>query len=81
MTETAIRVEPLSQSCGALIHGADLNDLSDDRFDLLRSTLADRGVIFIEDQNLSPEQHIAFARRWGDIDINFAKNDDHVSGA
>jgi taurine dioxygenase len=36
----------------------------------LKATLADRGVIFIEGQSLTPEQHIAFARRWGEIDIN-----------
>jgi taurine dioxygenase len=70
MTEAAFEVEPLSDACGALIRGVDLNALSDAQFGVLRSTLAERGVIFIEDQALDPEQHIAFARRWGDIDIN-----------
>jgi taurine dioxygenase len=28
------------------------------------------GVIFFRDQDLSPEQHIAFAKRWGEIEIN-----------
>ena len=70
MTEAGLEVEPLSDRCGARIVGADLNRLSDEGFGVLRSTLAERGVIFIEDQSLTPEQHIAFARRWGEIDIN-----------
>ena len=36
----------------------------------MRRALADRGVLFLEGQSLTPEQHIAFARRWGEIDIN-----------
>jgi taurine dioxygenase len=53
-----------------VIDGVDLTMLSDGHLETLRHTLAERGAVFIRDQTLSPEQHIAFARRWGAIDIN-----------
>ena len=70
MIDAALKIEPLSETCGARVAGVDLNHLSDAALAALRSVLAERGVIFIEDQALSPEQHIAFARRWGEIDLN-----------
>ena len=30
----------------------------------------ENGVAVLRDQELSPEQHIAFAKRWGGIDVN-----------
>ena len=38
--------------------------------ELVRRAYLDHGVIFFRDQSLTPEQHIAFATRWGEIDIN-----------
>ncbi len=70
MARSEMEIEPLSEACGARIAGIDLNDLSDGQFEAMKGVLADRGVIFIEGQDLTPEQHIAFARRWGEIDIN-----------
>ncbi|MBV8594173.1 MAG: TauD/TfdA family dioxygenase, partial [Caulobacteraceae bacterium] len=65
-----LAVEPLAAACGARIGPVDLTRLSDGEFAQMRAVLADRGVIFIEDQDLSPEQHIDFAKRWGEIDVN-----------
>ncbi|MFV4677371.1 TauD/TfdA dioxygenase family protein, partial [Mycobacterium tuberculosis] len=36
----------------------------------LKAELSQRGVLVIRDQTLSPEAHIGFARRWGEIDVN-----------
>ena len=36
----------------------------------MRGALNDHGVIFFHDQKLTPEQHIAFAARFGEIDVN-----------
>jgi taurine dioxygenase len=63
-------IRPLSEHCGAEIAGVDLTDLSSETLRTLKATLAERGVVFLHDQHLTPEQHIAFARRWGEIDIN-----------
>jgi len=56
--------------CGAEVLGVDLNDLSDADMAALRRAYADNGVIFFRDQALTEDQHIAFARRWGEIDVN-----------
>jgi taurine dioxygenase len=62
---------PYSSALGALISDVDLaQPLSDDVFATLRQAFHDHGVIFFRDQVLSPEQHLAFARRWAPIDVN-----------
>ena len=66
-----IDVRPLSGAVGAEIHGVDLSDeIPGEQFAEIRSAFADNGVIFFRDQDLTPEQHISFARRWGPININ-----------
>ncbi|WP_085808177.1 TauD/TfdA family dioxygenase [Sphingomonas sp. TZW2008] len=64
---------------GVEFTGINLNQLDDGTFAAMRNALADHGVVFIRDQQLTPEQHIAFARRWGTIDINnyFPANGGH----
>lgn len=75
----SVQMQPLSEHVGVEASGVDLNTLGDDAFELLRDAVATRGVLFIRDQSLTPEQHIAFARRWGDIDVNkyFPANGGH----
>ncbi len=64
-------VAPTSGALGAEINGVDLSEpLSDPQIDELRGALNQYGVIFFRDQTLTPEQHIAFAERFGPIDIN-----------
>jgi taurine dioxygenase len=56
---------------GAEIGNVDLStELGDEDFALIRQAFADHGLIFFRDQQITPEQHIAFARRWGAININ-----------
>ncbi len=69
MTTTAA-IRPLSGGCGAIVEGIDLSALSDHDQTLLARAHADHGVLFFHDQQLSPEAHIALARRWGEIDVN-----------
>ncbi len=38
--------------------------------DAIARAHGDYGVIFFRDQRLTPEQHVAFARRFGDINVN-----------
>lgn len=63
---------------GAYISGVDLSKpLSDAAFDEIDRALAEHTVIFFRDQTLTPEQHIALAERFGEIDVNrFFKPDD-----
>jgi len=54
-----------------MISGVDLSQpLGDADFTTIRQAFLDHGVIFFRDQQLTPEQHLAFARRWAPIDIN-----------
>ncbi|MGP1282100.1 MAG: TauD/TfdA dioxygenase family protein [Parasphingopyxis sp.] len=56
---------------GAEIGNVDLStELGDEDFALIRQAFADHGLIFFRDQRITPEQHIAFAKRWGAININ-----------
>ncbi|HWD49255.1 MAG TPA: TauD/TfdA family dioxygenase [Rhizomicrobium sp.] len=66
------------EGCGVEILGVDLNDLSDADWNTIRETHAQNGLIFFRDQKLTPEEHIAFAKRWGEIDVN--KFFPHVPG-
>ncbi|MEZ5996697.1 MAG: TauD/TfdA family dioxygenase, partial [Hyphomonadaceae bacterium] len=50
--------------------GVDLRALTETDFALIKAAYAEHGVIFFRDQELDEEQHIAFARRWGPININ-----------
>ena len=69
--EAAIDIRPIAGALGAEIHGIDLgSEISNDTFGQIRQVFLDYSVIFFRDQNLSPEQHIAFAERWGNININ-----------
>ncbi|MEM9622684.1 MAG: TauD/TfdA family dioxygenase, partial [Pseudomonadota bacterium] len=55
---------------GAAVSGVDLSNFSDAALAELRTAFAEHSVLFFADQQLSPEQHIALAQRWGDININ-----------
>ncbi|MGD8419396.1 MAG: TauD/TfdA family dioxygenase, partial [Gammaproteobacteria bacterium] len=68
---STIEVTPLSPALGAEIGRVDIASGIDDRqFAELRQAFADYGVVFLRDQDITPDQHIAFAERWGRIDIN-----------
>jgi taurine dioxygenase len=56
---------------GAEIGNIDLRDpVGDDDLAILRQAYAKHGLLLFRDQQISPEQHIAFAERWGEININ-----------
>ncbi len=63
-------IEPATGHCGAEIREVDLNALTDSSFTSLQDALFTHGVIFLRDQSLSPEAHVALAQRFGEIDIN-----------
>lgn len=66
----SLEVRPLP-GVGAELLGVDLSaGVSDAEFAAMRAAYAEHGVIFFRDQNISEEEHIAFARRWAPIDIN-----------
>jgi taurine dioxygenase len=60
-------VLPLSGTLGAEIRGVDLARLDNDAFADIHQALLDHGVICFRDQDITPAQQIAFARRWGEV--------------
>ena len=64
-------VERLGATIGAVLHGVDLRrDVSDDVIAEIRRALHEFKVIFFRDQPLTAEQHVAFGRRFGQLEIH-----------
>ncbi len=66
----AITVEPLTATIGAEVGGVDLGDVDGDTFEALRKAFIDHKVLVFRDQHLSIDEHIAFGRRWGDLEVH-----------
>lgn len=66
-----INATPTSRQVGAEIGGVDIAaGINDEQFSEIRQAFSDYGVIFLRDQAITPDQHIEFARRWGEINVN-----------
>ena len=65
-------VEPLTATIGAEVSGVDLaDDLDDDTIAEIRAALVRWKVIFFRDQHgLDRASHVAFGRRFGDLEIH-----------
>lgn len=75
-----ITVTPRGATLGAEISGIDLTaDLSDDVIADIARALADYKVVYFRDQPITSAQHVAFARRFGDLEIHpfITGNDEH----
>lgn len=64
-----MQITPLA-GAGAEITGVDLRRLTNAEFASVKAAYAQYGVVFFRDQSLSEDDHIAFARRFGPININ-----------
>ena len=63
-----IIINRLSGSIGAEIIGADVKN--ERHWPIIRKAFIDFSVISIREQNITPDDHIAFAKRWGEINVN-----------
>src|SRR5262245_9455240 len=71
MARATISVEKLTPHVGAVISGVDLAEpLPEATFKQIHDCLIDSGVIFFRDQHLTPEQHKAFGRRFGELHMH-----------
>ena len=63
-----LKLEPLSPSIGTVIHGVDLANLTEPELRFLRKVWLERKVIFFRKQgHLTHQQHLDFARHFGDV--------------
>jgi taurine dioxygenase len=65
-----MQIESLSKYVGAEVKGVDVADLSDDAFEKIEDAYNRHSVLLLCGQKLTPEQHIAFARRFGELEIS-----------
>ncbi|NKB60531.1 MAG: taurine dioxygenase [Alphaproteobacteria bacterium] len=71
MTYQHIEVKPISGALGAEIAGVDLSqDIGNAVFSEVQQALHENLVIFFRDQELTPEQHKDFGRRFGTLNIH-----------
>ncbi len=65
-----MKLTPMSPAIGAEVTDMQLASVDANGIAALKSALFNHGVLHFRDQELSPEQHIAFAKAWGGIDVN-----------
>ena len=66
-----ISLRPLSYALGAEVQGVDLaKPLSNSEFDQIHRAFLERGILLFLDQKITREQHIAFSRRFGELDTH-----------
>ena len=62
-------IRPYSSAIGAEVLGVDLSRPLDDRtWAQIHRAFLDYSVLFFRDQDLAPEQHLAFSRRFGELE-------------
>lgn len=67
---STIQLEKMSEHVGTEILGIDLNRASDADIAMIKTELADRGLVVFRDQNLDEQGHVDFAKRIGPIVVN-----------
>ena len=69
-------ITPMSPTIGAMVSGINLSEaLDDDQIGEIRKALLDYKVVFFRDQDITTEQHLSFARRFGALEVHpFAIN-------
>ncbi len=71
MTTQLIELEPVTPRTGAIVHGVDLTrPLSDEQFQEVNDAWIEHLVLFFHDQPMTPDQHLDFGRRFGDLHIH-----------
>ena len=69
-TTTALQAEPITGVLGAEVSGLDIASLDDDTVAELRALWMEHKVLVLRDQHVSVEEHIAFGRRFGELEIH-----------
>ena len=82
MPHKPVNFVEMSPACGAIVEDLDLsNGLTNQQFDEIYNAVVDRVVLVFRNQTITPEQHIAFARRFGKPQAaavsGFEKNKDY----
>jgi taurine dioxygenase len=68
LTQT-VEARPLTARFGAELVGVDVRDPSDETHDLLWRAVLEHGVVFLHGQDLSDDEQLALARRFGTLSV------------
>ena len=69
-TPPTFRIQPLSAALGAVVTDIDLGKLDTAQIAALRTAWLEHQVLFIRDQDIGPEDHLRFARSFGEVDVH-----------
>ena len=77
MAYEQFELRPLSPGIGAEILGIDLAKIDDPTQKEVHQALLEYKVVFFRDQDLTTDEHLAFARRFGELEVHpFGRNKD-----
>lgn len=62
-----VTIRPVSPPCGAEVSGVDLRDPTSEIMSLMNRALAEHAVLFVRDQDLTPEQQVELTLRFGPV--------------
>jgi taurine dioxygenase len=78
----SIEIIPTGAALGAEIRGVDLaKPIDDATFAMIERVYNEHGVIFFRGQQITPQQQVAFTRRFGEIEFNIFGERWSVSGS
>jgi len=66
----ALTIEPLTAALGAEVSGLDMANVDDSTRDELRKAWLDHKVLVLRDQHITTEEHIAFGRLFGELELH-----------
>ncbi|MBI08666.1 MAG: taurine dioxygenase [Rhodospirillaceae bacterium] len=70
-----LSLRQMTPSLGAEITGVDVANLDNQEFDAIYDSFNQHSVVVIRDQNITPEQHADFSRRFGKLMVHVLKDD------
>src|SRR5687768_2982102 len=84
MATITLHVTPLGPALGAQVEGFDAASPSDAALAALRRALLDHQVLVLHAPDLTVDEHLALARRFGDVEVhaffpNLGEGQEHVS--
>ena len=66
-----VSIEPFDAALGAEVRGLDISrPVDDETFALVNKAYEDYSVLLFREQNITPQQHIDFSRRFGKLEIH-----------
>ena len=66
----ALDVRPLTATLGADVSGVDMADVDGSTLEALHRAWLDHKVLVLRDQHITTEEHIAFGRLFGDLEVH-----------